>query len=244
MALVLNFIAWVVLTLVFKPEIEHVKGFENLKQKKKELGPMTKDEKKFLVVFAVVLILWVTQSMTGIETAFASLLAVCVFFLPGMNLMTWEKAKDSISWDSILLIGSANAIAMILSTQGAAEWLSDVCLGGLTGSTLFVILLVITAFGIFSHLLIPVANAVLSVCVPVVCALAVTIGVNPVYLVLPLGFTASAVFIVPLDPIPLTTFGYGYWKLPEMAKPGLIISIIWIPICALCILGGRALGII
>lgn len=244
MALVLNFIAWVVLTLVFKPEIEHVKGFENLKQKKKELGPMTKDEKKFLVVFAVVLILWVTQSMTGIETAFASLLAVCVFFLPGMNLMTWEKAKGAISWDSILLIGSANAIAMILSTQGAAEWLSDVCLGGLTGSTLFVILLVITAFGIFSHLLIPVANAVLSVCVPVVCALAATIGVNPVYLVLPLGFTASAVFIVPLDPIPLTTFGYGYWKLPEMAKPGLIISIIWIPICALCILGGRALGII
>lgn len=244
MAIVLTLIAWVVVGLVFKPEIDHVKGFENIKQKKRELGPMSKDEKKFLIVFACVIVLWVTQSMTGIETAFASLLAVCVFFLPGMDLMTWDKAKNAISWDSVLLMGSANALAMILSTQGAAAWLSDLCLGGLVDSSLFIILVVITAFGIFSHILVPVANAVLSVCVPIVCVLATTIGVNPLYLVLPLGFTASAVFIIPLDPIPLTTYGYGYWKLPEMAKPGLIISIIWIPICAAFILAGRALGII
>lgn len=244
MALVLLFIAWAVICLVFKPEIKNVAGLDNIAQKKKELGPMTKDEKKFLVIFVCVMILWFTQSMTGIETAFASLLAVCIFFLPGMDLMDWDKAKSAISWDSILLMGSANALAMILSTTGAAEWISNTCLGGLAGASLFVLLIVITAFGIFSHLLVPVANAVLSVCVPIVVVLAGTIGVNPLYLVLPLGFTASAVFIIPLDPIPLTTYGYGYWKLPEMAKPGTIISILWIPICAVFVLLGKVLGVI
>ena len=66
----------------------------------------------------------------------------------------------------------------------------------------------------------------------------------PLYLVLPLGFTASAVFIIPLDPIPLTTYGYGYWKMGDMAKPGLIISLIWIPLCAIAILLGSMIGII
>lgn len=209
MAIVLLLIAWAVICLVFKPEIEQVEGLDNIAQKKAELGPMTKDEKKFLVIFIGVMVLWFTQSMTGIETAFASLLAVCLFFLPGIDLMDWETAKNAISWDSILLMGSANALAMILSQTGAAEWISNTCLGGLAGASLFVLLLVITAFGIFSHLLVPVANAVLSVCVPIVVVLASSIGVNPLYLVLPLGFTASAVFIIPLDPIPLTTYNYG-----------------------------------
>lgn len=244
MALVLVFVAWFVITLVYKPELDTVKGLDDIKNKRKELGPMSKDEKKFLVVFVIVMILWFTQSMTGIETAFASLLAVCVFFLPGMDLMDWDTAKNSISWDSVLLMGSANALAMILSTQGTAEWIANNILGAVAGASLFILLIVVTTFGIFSHLLVPVANAVLSVCVPIVVVMAQQIGVNPLYLVLPLGFTASAVFIIPLDPIPLTTYGYGYWKLSDMAKPGLVISLIWIPICAVFVLLGKMMGII
>ena len=205
---------------------------------------MSKNEKKFLVIFIIVMVMWFTQSMTGIETAFASLLAVCVFFLPGVDLMDWNTAKESISWDSVLLMGSANALAMILSTQGTAEWISNSILGSMAGVSLFVLIMAVTAFGIFSHLLVPVANAVLSVCVPIVTVLATSMGVNPLYLVLPLGFTASAVFIIPLDPIPLTTYGYGYWKLGEMAKPGIIISLIWIPVCAIFVLLGKMVGII
>lgn len=244
MAIILVLIAWFVIILVFKPEIDTVKGLDDIKSKRKELGPMSKNEKKFLVIFIIVMVMWFTQSMTGIETAFASLLAVCVFFLPGVELMDWNTAKESISWDSVLLMGSANALAMILSTQGTAEWISNSILGSMAGVSLFVLIMAVTAFGIFSHLLVPVANAVLSVCVPIVTVLATSMGVNPLYLVLPLGFTASAVFIIPLDPIPLTTYGYGYWKLGEMAKPGIIISLIWIPVCAIFVLLGKMIGII
>lgn len=244
MALILLVIAWIVICLIFRPEISEVSGLSNIRKKRQELGPMTKDEKKFLFIFVCVMILWFTQSITKIETAFASLLAVSVFFLPGVDLMDWDRAKSAISWDSIFLMGAANAIAMILAQKGAAKWLSDTLLGGLAGSSLFTMLCIITAFGIFSHILVPVANAVLSVCVPIVAALASKAAVDPLLLVLPLGFTASAVFIIPLDPIPLTTYGYGYWKLPEMAKPGLVVSLFWIPICAACIMLGERLGVI
>ena len=244
LSIVLLFVAWFIIYHVFKPEIDKVKGLDDVKEKREELGPMKPQEKKFLIIFICVMALWFTQSWTGIETAFASLLAVCVFFLPGINLMDWKRANEAVSWSSILLMGSSNAIAMLLSSTNAAQWIADKILSPLSGTSLFVLLLVITAFGIFIHLLVPVANAVLSVAIPIVAVLAVQMGVNPLYLVLPLGFTASAVFIIPLDPIPLTTYGYGYWKMGDMAKPGLIISLIWIPLCAIAILLGSMIGII
>jgi len=31
-----------------------------------------------------------------------------------------------------------------------------------------------------------------------------------------------------VDPIPLTTYKYGHWKMMDMMKPGLVISIVWV----------------
>ncbi len=85
---------------------------------------------------------------------------------------------------------------------------------------MIVLLFAVSAFGVFSHLIVPVANAVLAVAIPIVAVLAEQAGINPVYLVLPIAFTASDVFLLPLDPIPMTTYNYGYWKMSDMIKPG------------------------
>ena len=47
---------------------------------------------------------------------------------------------------------------MILSQQGSAEWISNQFLGGLVGSSMLSIMLVVTAFGLFIHFLVPVAT--------------------------------------------------------------------------------------
>jgi len=243
LSLILIALSWFILLKIYPPEISEVKGLENVKRQRQELGPLTKDEKKFLVVFGLVLILWFTQSLTGIQTAFSSLIGSTLFFMPGINLATWKRSKEAINWESLLLIGSSASLAMVLHHQGGAAWLSDLCLSGFANSSLFTLLLVVTAFGIFSHLLVPVANAVLCLVVPIVGAMALQLGINPLYLTLPLGFTASAVLILPLDPVPLTTYGYKYWKLWHMSIPGTIISVLWIPICAVLMMAAIQLGV-
>ena len=70
--------------------------------------------------------------------------------------------------------------------------------GGITGASILVLLLVASAFGIFSHLILPVGAAVLAVAIPVLSVMAVNIGVNPAILVIPIAFTASCVFLIPL----------------------------------------------
>jgi sodium-dependent dicarboxylate transporter 2/3/5 len=244
MAIVMVFMAWWLLMLIFKPEIDEVEGLDDLAAKRKEIGPLTAKEKKFAAIFICTMILWFTQPLTHIETAFTSLLTVVILMLPGIDLMDWKTASTSVSWETILLVGSANAIAMILNTQGSAAWISNSLLAPFESSGIGILLLIITTFGMFIHVLVPVGNAVLSLCIPIVAIMAANSGINPLYLILPLGYTASCVFLLPLDPIPLTTYGYGYWKLSDMPKVGIPLAICWIFVLVALMFGAIGTGII
>lgn len=228
MAMILTFFSWFILTKMFPPEFEYVKGFEDVKEERKKLGPLSTAEKKFLVIFTTTIILWFTQGWTGISIPLASVLAAFTLFLPGINLVTWEKANSSVSWNVLLLLGAANTLGMAIYSQKGAEWIATTFLSNLGSTNIITILLAVSSFGIFSHLLLPVATAVVAVAIPVLSILASNLGINPAILALPIAFTASCVFLIPLDPIPLTTYDYKYWKLWDMPKPGIIISLLWI----------------
>ena len=53
-------------------------------------------------------------------------------------------------------------------------------------------------------------------------------GINPAILAVPLGFSVSAAVLLPLDSVSLVTYQAGYYKMYDMFKPGIIISIAWI----------------
>jgi sodium-dependent dicarboxylate transporter 2/3/5 len=63
--------------------------------------------------------------------------------------------------------------------------------------------------------------------VPTLAALATTAGLNPAFLVVPMGFTVSAAFLLPLDPVPLITYQAGYYKMSDFFKGGLPVSVLW-----------------
>lgn len=55
---------------------------------------MGKDEITFLIIFGTTITLWLTQSLTNLETAFVSMLATTLFFLPGIEILDWQEAKQ------------------------------------------------------------------------------------------------------------------------------------------------------
>lgn len=243
MAIVLVLVAWFVIKTMYPAEFKYVEGLDDVKEDLKNLGSMTKDEKKFTAIFTVTLILWFTQPFTKLDTAFVGVVTASVFFLPGINLCTWENVKGKIAMNVLFLVGASNALAMAIVSTKAAAWISNTFLGGLSGMGIFVLLLAVTAFGIYSHVLIPAGSAVLAIAIPVLSILASKIGINPIALALPVAFTASCVFLMPLDPIPLTTYDYKYWKMWDMIKPGIIISLVWVVINAAFMYAAQLIGI-
>lgn len=244
MSIILTFVAWFVIKKMYPAEIDRVEGLDDVKQELKDLGSLSTKEKKFAGIFLVTLILWFTSPWTGVNATVVAIITASVFFLPGIELVTWGKIKSRVGWDSLFLVGSANSLAMMLVSTGASAWIANTFLGELSNSRMIVLLFAVSAFGVFSHLIVPVANAVLAVAIPIVAVLAEQAGINPVYLVLPIAFTASDVFLLPLDPIPMTTYNYGYWKMSDMIKPGVIISLIWILVNVIFMLGAQLINLV
>jgi len=58
---------------------------------------------------------------------------------------------------------------------------------------------------------------------------------DPAITALAVGFMASNVFLLPLDPIPLVVYPYGYWKFSDVMKIGFIITLVWIAVATVII---------
>jgi sodium-dependent dicarboxylate transporter 2/3/5 len=207
------------------PEFEYVKGLDDGREK---LGPWSVQEKKFAAIFLASRLLWFTDAWHKVDITVVAVAAATACFVPGINLINWKQAKDRIGWDVLLLVGASNVLAMAIMKQQGALWLTNTFLSGLVEVDFVVLLFAVVAFGIYSHLVLPVANAMLAVAIPVVVVLSNQAGINPAILAVPIGFCASCVFLLPLDPIPLTTYEHGYWKLTEMMKPGFVLSLVWL----------------
>ena len=229
MVLLLVPAAFGVLIKVFPPEIEILEGMEDNYEK---LGPMRTEEKRFLLILAVNLLLWSTDRLHGIPLPAVSVMGGTLFCLPGVGLVNWNRDGGRVGWDIIMLVGAANALGMIIWESGGALWIADRCLGGV-------------AFTVVIHLLIPIAPALIAVLLPAVVALAGNMGVSPALLALPMGFSASASLLLPIETITLVTYPAGYYRMFDMFRPGMLIALCWVAVMtALMLLVGRPLGLL
>ena len=168
-----------------------------------------------------------------------------LFCLPGVGLIDWETDNKRIGWDIIMLVGAANALGMIIWESGGALWIANSCLGGIAGLPLPIIIAGISLFTVVIHLLIPIAPALIAVLLPAVVALADNMGVSPALLALPMGFSAPASLLLPIETITLVTYPAGYYRMFDMFRPGALIALCWVAVMtALMLLIGRPLGLL
>ena len=84
-------------------------------------------------------------------------------------------------------------------------------------------------------LVIPVGPAAVSMLIIPVYTMAEALHLNPVMAVITVGIFASNSTILPLNAVVLMSYTKGYWKIKELAKAGIIISVLWIILAALWI---------
>jgi len=220
-------LAWKIMTMVYPPEMDHLIGLEDVHKEYQEIGPFSKKEMKFLVIMILLLITWFTESIHKVPLQASATIGAALFFLPGIELLTWDTAKQKVGWDTILLIGAASSLGTTLWTSGAATWIANSALTGIKGSSALMVILFVVVFTILIHLLVPVNPAIVSVMVPTLAAFAVAIGMNPAFLVIPMGFTVSAAFLLPLDPVPLMTYSSGHYTMGDYFKVGVPVCVMW-----------------
>ncbi len=237
--------AWVLLK-IFPPEFGSIGDMSGILEDRRQMGPVTADEWKVIAIMGAMVTLWILSSWFPLLSVYTvALCGASVMFLPGIKLFSWKEAESAISWSTLMLIGGVTCLGTASSSTGLAKWLADAVLGGVPGWSLVTGLVVISAFTVVIHLMLPIAPIINAVMIPPIMAMGAAAGAEATLYALPVIFTASCAFLLPLDAVPLVTYAKGYYRFFDMFTPGLIISIVWVFVMAAAmVLIGPMLGLL
>lgn len=246
MVLVLMPLAWWVIVRYFPPEMKTVGEIDEIRNERLKLGAMSLAEKKVVGLLLIMIVLWISSTwIRQLDVALVAVAGAVAMFLPGINLLNWKQTERSIGWDTMFMIGGVTSLGAASVKTGLAQWLVNSSLGGIGEWNVVWVVAIISAFTVVIHLALPIGPVVNTVLIPPIALLAISTGHNPALYALPVAFTASCAFLLPLDAVPLLTYSKGYYRMFDMLIPGAIISIFWIILMtALMILLAPVLGII
>ncbi|XP_049928221.1 solute carrier family 13 member 5 [Epinephelus moara] len=146
---------------------------------------------------------------------------------PTPPLLTWKVAQKKMPWGIVLLLGGGFALAKGSEESGLSKWMGDQMtpLQNIPPWAIAIILCLLIAT--FTECTSNVATATLFL--PVLASMSQSIGINPLYVMVPCTLSASFAFMLPVATPPnAIVFSYGYLKVADMAKTGIVMNIIGI----------------
>ncbi|MEM9986781.1 MAG: DASS family sodium-coupled anion symporter, partial [Bacteroidota bacterium] len=228
---------WLLTQRMFKLSSKDItEGKEVIKQQLKGLGPISAAETWVLVIFSLTAFAWISRSyllkpiLPGIDDTIIGLIgATLLFMLPapgqeGRRLLSW-KDTQKLPWGILLLFGGGLALAAGFKQTDLATWLGDQ-LNLLMGLSLILVLLAVTAMiNFLTEITSNLATA--SMIMPVVAALAISLGWHPYALMVPAILAASCAFMLPVATPPnAVAFGSGYLRMGDMIRAGVWLNLL------------------
>ena len=231
-------LAWLILTRFVFPVnfTASDDAMKHIRHMRTSLGKMSKAEFRTALLFAFLVIGWIGRGLfSGIpviggisDTGIAMIAALAAFLVPsgrdGQALMVWEDVSK-LPWGVLILFGGGLALASAVSSSGLALWMGQQ-LSPLGLLNLALLVVAATALVIFLTEL--TSNlATTATFLPVIAAIAVETGQDPLVFVIPVTLAASCAFMLPVATPPnAIIFSSGLVSIPKMARAGLVLNII------------------
>lgn len=200
------------------------------------LGKMSTAEKRVALLFVALVAGWLLRkpimSITGsaglTDSSIAMTAAIAAFVIPsgekGKALMAWEDTQR-LPWGILVLFGGGLALAAAMTASGLTLWLGQQLapLGNISLALLVIasVLLVIFLTELTSNV------ATTATILPVMAALAIETGNDPLIFVIPVTLAASCAFMLPVATPPnAIVFSSGHVSIPRMMRAGFVLNIL------------------
>ena len=200
-----------------------------------ELGSMSNEEKKVVMVFSFTAFCWIFRQLLddlpGLSLLDDSVIAmmggISLFFISQKNkkdkLLNWDDTQSGFPWGLIFLFGGGMALAYVVNDSGLALWLASL----IPSETYFfiVLLIVITMVILLTELTSNLTTTVTFL--PVVASVGVNLGIDPMLLILPLTLSASCAFMLPVATPPNSiVYASGLIPIQKMVRAGIFINLV------------------
>ncbi|ABS64851.1 anion transporter [Parvibaculum lavamentivorans DS-1] len=232
-------LAWFLLTrVIFKLSSLDLPGAAGIiASERAKIGSITRPEIAVAIIFSLTALGWVTQPLIAqvlpfvSDTGIALLGGLLLFLTPvdarkGVFLMDWQTAKRA-PWDVFLLFGGGLSLAAGIEAHGVAAYLGTLFDGAGGMPTLLLVALICGMILMLTELTSNTATA--ATFLPVIAAVAIFIGQNPLLLLVPAAMAANCSFMMPVGTPPnAIVFGSGRITLPQMAKAGWWLNVAFV----------------
>lgn len=260
-------IAWILLSLIFCSREKLIMDKKIFLNQYRSLGPISFEEKVVLLDFFLLVLLWMFRdeikigslTIPGWSTLFpwseyindgtiAIGMALVLFLIPSRTqrngrVMNWETARK-LPWNIVLLFGGGFALASGFKVSGLSQWMGEQLKGLSSLPPLLIVAFICLFITFLTELTSNTATA--EILLPILAALAVSIKVNPLLLMIPGTLSCSFAFMLPVATPPnAIVFGTNRLKVSDMARVGVIFNLIGVLIitAALFLIGKSIFGI-
>lgn len=223
-------IAWLYLSRKVKNDTD-----TSSQQLTSQLQPISTAEKRVLLVFICIALMWITRSFLLIkifpnidDTIIAIGGALILFLIPSGtsegNLMNWPTAKK-LPWGILLIFGAGLSIAKGFSQTDLATWLANQFLLLQHVPVWLIIILVIAGINFLTEITSNTATA--SMILPILISLADSLSTSPYLLMVGAVLASSSAFMLPVATPPnAIIFSSGKVPIKQMVRTGIWLNLI------------------
>jgi anion transporter len=204
-----------------------------------ESGPMRSAEKRVLLIFGVVIILWMTRTapfggwtgtlgLGGMGDATVAFMGVLALFIwhdkEGVPLLEWRDAV-SIPWGILLLFAGGIALAQGFVSSGLSQIIGDSLIGFTGVPTWLLVFLLAISVSFLTEVTSNTATATLLM--PVLAAAAGALNLPPELLMIPAAIACSCAFSLPVATPPNSiVFASERLTIKMMVREGMALNVI------------------
>ena len=201
------------------------------------LGRVSRGERIVAAAFLLAGAGWITRPILerwipGLSDAGVAMLAALLLFFAPVSWKRREFALDwstaqRIPWGVIVLFGGGLSLADAIDRTGLAAWMAGAFAGLGTWPLAAILALIALVVILFSELASNTATA--AAFLPVVGALALSTGLDPLPLVIGAGLAASGGYMLPVATPPnAIVYGTGRITLPQLVRAGALLDLLFL----------------
>ncbi|AFN35385.1 DASS family sodium-coupled anion symporter [Taylorella equigenitalis] len=233
-SIVMSFVLYFTVLWIYPPEVKKLEGGKTaVRSQLEELGPMTSDQLRLLIVSIVLIGFWATEGkLHNYSTAATTIVALGILLTPKIGVINWKELQKRTPWGTLIVFGAGISLGSSILKTGAGQWLGNqiIVLTGLDSLGPFMIFAVLAAFLIVIHLGFASATALSSSMIPIMISLLKSLpdgSVDRLGMTMLLGFVISYGFILPVNaPQNMVCLGTETFNARQFAKVGIIITLV------------------
>jgi len=244
--IIASIITCILILIFFKPSKEVKINKEEIKEKLDLLGSLTNREKRTIVWLAIAVVLWLTDSIHGIDIGWITLLISMLMSFPAIGEILEPKQWGEVPINVLMFITAAMTIGKVGGVTGMNNWIAQTVLPSSIPLNPYLLAIIIALISMGIHMVLGSVIAVMGIAIPALLIFTGPMNINPIVITLLVYSSIGIHYILPFHHLNILVGQgeeNGMYGQKEVMRLGIPLTIVVFLIVLIEVLYWKLLGL-